>query len=132
MSLTKSKLRDLIKGATRIVEGQIFQVLPADDDFRYDVKIVYSLDEQSGRLTIRGFSNLEVSGADKVTEALLFCNKYNKERAICPVHFDLKDQDFNIDFTMFTEGASDNYIEKEITRIAGVMWHFFVAAGKEF
>lgn len=132
MSLTKSKLRDLINAPTQIRDGVIFTHLDADDDYRYDVLVTFNLDEDTGKLQVSGYStNMKATG-DRVSDALLFCNKYNEEKAFLSVHYDMDDQDFNASWTMLTQGVSDEYIQQNIKIIIVCIWQFFVKAGKEF
>ena len=132
MSLTKSKLRDLINVPTQIRDGVIFTILDADDDYRYDVLVTFNLDEDTGKLQVSGYSTDMKATGDRVSDALLFCNKYNEENAFLSVYYDMDDQDFNASWSMLTQGVSDEYIQRNIEIIMPGIWRFFVEAGQEF
>lgn len=132
MSLTKSRLRDLINTPTQNHNGTIVAKLDADDDYRYDVLLTFNLDEETGKLQINGYSPKLKATGNRVSDALLFCNNYNKNKAFLSVYYDMDDQDFNASWTMLTEGASDEYIQQNIKIIAVCIWQFFVKAGEEF
>ena len=131
MKLTKSKLRDLIPLPTRMEDGNIICSLDADDDYRYDIFIVFYLDEEVEVLKAMAWSKLTATGP-QASDALLFCNKYNEDKAFLSVHYDDDDQDFNACWAMSTKGASDECISENLEIVLGCIWKFFVAAGKEF
>ena len=132
MRLTKSKLRDLICGATQVVDDGILMILNADDDFRYDVGVLFYLNEESGKLEISGFcSELKVARSN-VPDAMLFVNDYNKDKSFLSVNYDGDDQDFNVSWSMMTKGASDECVKSNLDIIISLIWQFFVAVGKEF
>ncbi|MBQ8517221.1 MAG: hypothetical protein IJ498_06560 [Akkermansia sp.] len=133
--MTINKLRELVEGtissSTRVKNDIIYTFLRADDDFRYDVGIVYSLTSK-GWLHIRGFcSDLKVS-SDRISDAIIYCNKHNKDSHFPTAFYDMEDRDFNLSWTIVIENASDECIRDHIKLMVPMMWRFFVNVGKEF
>ncbi len=129
--MTIRKLRDLISGQTMVQDNVIFTILRADDDFRYDVAIAYSLTER-GLLHIQGFcSKLKVS-SDRVSDAIIYCNNHNKNKYFPAAYYHMEDRDFNLSWAMDTENTTEECIRHHIELIVPTIWHFFVEVGKEF
>lgn len=131
IKMTINEIRELIPGATIMRNDVIYMSLDADDDYRYDVTIAFTLKE-SGIMRIHGFcSDLKISG-DKVSDAILFCNKYNKDYSFTQVYCDMSDHDFNASWAFDTSNMSDAAIRENIKLVITAIWRFFVEVGKEF
>lgn len=129
--MTIGKIRDLICGHTMIQNDIIYTILRADDDFRYDVTVSYSLTEK-GLLHIRGYCvELKVT-SDRVSDAIIYCNNYNKDKYFPTVFYHTEDRDFNLSWAMDTENATEECIRDHIKLITSSIWHFFVDVGKKF
>lgn len=133
--MTINKLRELVEDvtglSTRVKNDIIYAVLSADDDFRYDVGVAFSLTKHD-MLQIRGFcSDLKVS-SDKISDAILHCNKHNNGKLVPTAFYDEDDRDFNLRWAMDTENATEDCIRSQIKLLVPTTWRFFVDAGKEF
>ena len=129
--MTISKLRGLIDAPTMVRNNIIFRSLSADDDFRYNVGITYSLPSDD-LLHIQGFcSQLKVSN-DKVSDAIIYCNEHNKCKHFPTAFYDMDDRDFNLSWSMVLKHATDECIRSHTELLTLAIWKFFVAVGKEF
>ena len=112
-------------------DGKLLVSLRADDDFRYDVLIVFSA--QENKIQATAFStNLKIS-EDREIDALRFCNRWNYEKCFPKALID-EDRDFRTEMTLLTDEELDpEYVKENFIRLTlGTSWQFFVEAGKEF
>ena len=134
--ITKSRLRDLLDDLRFTVgkddDGDYYTILEADDDFRHNVQI-YFLATQ-GRLQMVASSPAFKVPSDKAADALLFCNKWQREKAFGRAYFNENTNLFLIDASISTDtDIPDDYVKEDFLRLhVAIFWSFFVEAGKEF
>ncbi len=135
-NVTLNELRDLLDevGARHARKDDVLIAnLPADDDFGYDVGVVFQIEGSGMRMRAVSWSgNFQAPRADR-RKALEFCNEWNAEKAVPRAYLD-KNGDFRLDLSLYTDVDVDAAYIKEnfINLFMATSWQFFKAAGQEF
>ena len=135
--LTKRDLGDILQEKFAVKkdgDGDYVAVLDADKDFRYDVIVVFIQYENSDKLQSQAFSPKFKIPADRAADALLFCNKWNKEKSYGQVWFNQEQGMFQVNMTLpdSSELPREYIKEKVVPLMMAIAWQFFKQAGQEF
>lgn len=131
MDYTLVDIRNLIQVPACIVDDDILVRFSADEVFPSPVGIAISLDNKK-RLVFFGFSPQLRIPSDKITDAVMFCNEYNKNKAYLSVYVDTKDKCFYAHYLADTDGASEAWVKNTVNTIIALTCYYFIDAGKKF
>lgn len=135
--LDKRRLGDLLQDICAVRkddDGDFVTVLDADKDFRYDVGVFFVLDASGNKLQIMGACHeLKIPG-NKAADALLFCNKWNREKSFGQAFFNAEKGLLFINMALSTDNdLSDEYLKDDFLKFGvALVWSFYKEAGQEF
>lgn len=134
--LTKERFRKLLDSLNlnhRIGKsGDFILSLCADKDCRFDVGVIFEIKESMVHVLAIGVDfNVD---KDKSSDAILFCNDWNKDNHCPKAYFDFDSNNIVAEYTIFTDvDLSDEYIKENVIKVAlSASWQFFVEAAKQF
>jgi hypothetical protein len=135
--LTKRDLGDILQEKFAVKkddDGDYVAWLDADKDFRYDVIVAFIQYESSDKLQSQAFSPDFKIPADRAADALLFCNKWNKENSYGQAWFNQDNGMFQVNMTIpdSSELPREYIKERAVPLMMAISWQFFKGAGQEF
>lgn len=130
--LTKEKLRSFLDKAGyahRVADnGSFLMVLDADEDFGYDVGILFSIEgENEDVLNVNGWAvKFPVNDENKASLVFL-CNKWNATHKIPKSYVDLENNRVEVECDFFLdEPVSEEYIYENCIKLpVSGMWNFY-------
>lgn len=133
-NVTLEQLRDLLDevGVRHTKkEDVLLATLSADEDFGYDVLLLFAA-EGSRIRAIAGSGSFQAPRANR-RQALEFCNSWNDDKAAPRAYLD-EEGYFRLDASLYTDVDVDaSYIKNEFVRLfMASSWQFFKEAGNEF
>lgn len=127
-----NELRALVELPSILRDDTIVVEFPADEEYRYPVYFNIKLGEDNEYINFFAFSRLSVA-RERTSDAIIFCNDYNKTYVMPKVYFDMEDKDFNAIWRVhITEDISDDFVRLSVDRFLATAWRFFVRAGQIF
>lgn len=133
-NVTLEQLRELLDEAgvrhTK-KEDVLIASLSADEDFGYDVLILFTVEDSRIR-GIAGSGGFQAPRANRF-QALEFCNQWNDGKAAPRAYLD-EEGYFRLDSSLYTDVDVDaSYIKDGfISLFMASSWQFFKEAGEEF
>lgn len=135
--LDKRRLGDILQefcAVRKDDDGDYVTILDADKNFRYDVGVFFMLSDSGKKLQIMGVcSDLKIP-SDRAADALLFCNKWNKEKSYGQAYFDADRNEVRVNMGLSTENdLSDIYLKEDFLKFGlALVWAFYKEAGQVF
>ncbi len=135
--VVRNRLRmimDDLKFANRLIreDNVLLGALDADENFQYDVTAIITSEDQCVQIhCIAGdFRIPEI----RLTEALLFCNKWNNEKVYPAVCIDPHRNTFIAKYNapLDHNNSREFFQDQVLGNGLGSCWHFFIEAGKTF
>lgn len=134
--LTKEHFRSLLDAMniTHKVDsdGDFVAPLSADEDCRYDVRVIFCVEDTAVQ-SLAFAAGLEIQD-NKISEAMLFCNDWNKSKKGPKSYVDIKNKTFIAECVTWTDvEISDEFIKENVIRLwLGLSWSFYKEVAKQF
>lgn len=132
--MTNSKLRDILDltgfSVRRHDDGRYVVVFGADEDFRKDIIVVF-IPEENGLKTLALAGDYTIP-SDKISNALLLCNKWMHEKKFARPYVKMDESIFVVEENLLYEDTlPDSYVANWVKLAALASCCFYAEAGKE-
>ena len=112
-------------------ENAILGTIDADENFKYDITVLVASEDE--RIHIRCIAEEFKIPNIKLTDALLFCNKWNSEKIFPTAFVDPITNTFVTKYdVLLDEKNTKTFLTRQVLdRGIGTSWQFFIEAGKD-